>query len=50
MMQLEAYKATRTSGTKMIQTYMDFRTYKPISIEEKASQPGGPVGAGGFFY
>ena len=42
------FKPTRTSGPKMIQTYMAFRTYKPISIEEKSSQPGGPVGAGGF--
>ena len=37
MMHLEAFKPTRTSGTKMIQTYMDFRTYKPISIEPKPS-------------
>ena len=46
---LQAYKPTRTSGTKMIQTYKGYRTYKPISIEQRASQPGGPVGAGGFF-
>ena len=32
----------------MMQTYMDFRTYKPISIEPKSPQPGGPVGAGGY--
>ena len=37
MMHLEAFKPTRTSGTKMIQTYIDFRTYKPISIEPKSS-------------
>ena len=32
----------------MIQTYKSYRTYKPISIEPKPPQPGGPVGAGGF--
>ena len=32
----------------MIQTYIDFRTYKPISIQPRSPQPGGPVGAGGY--
>ena len=45
---LQAYNPARTSGTKMIQTYGSYKAYKPISIEQSASQPGGPVGAGGF--
>ena len=42
------YKPTKTSGTKMLQTYESYRTYIPINLFQKASQPGGPVGAGGY--
>ena len=42
-----SYKPTKTSGTKMLQSYESYRTYKPINLIEKAPQPGGPVGAGG---
>ena len=30
-----------------LQTYKSYKTYKPINIEQGASQPGGPEGAGG---
>ena len=46
----KAYKPTRTSETKKKQTYKSYRTYKPISIEPRASQPGGPKGASGFVW
>ena len=34
-------------GTKKKPTYMDFKPYKPISIEENPSQLGGYVWTGG---
>ena len=42
------YKPTKTSGTKMLQTYESYRTYKPTNLMQKAPQPGGPVGAADF--
>ena len=34
----------------MIQSYETYRGYKPMSLQPKSPQPGGPVGAGGDLY
>ena len=46
----KAYKPTRTSENKKKLPYKSYRTYKPISIEPRSPQPGGPEGAGGYIY
>ena len=47
---LQAYNIYRISDATNLQDLQELRCYKPTRFHSKASQPGGPVGAGGYIH